>query len=109
LVLISDWLKLGSQVHFLFYEEVKADPVGQVRSLLTFLNFPVDEQRLDCLAGGRRETFHRLVGREEVVKPFEERPALGGKVDKVVREAERLLREAGWRLPVHLYPEFSKQ
>ena len=39
----------------------------QVRSLLTFLNFPVDEQRLDCLAGGRRETFHRLVGQEEVV------------------------------------------
>ena len=97
----------------------------QVRSLLTSLNFPVDEQRLDCLAGGRRETFHRLVDQEEVVgirsfwwcfgkldqvvKPFEERPALGGKVDKVVREAERLLREAGWRLPVHLYPEFSKE
>ena len=40
----------------------------QVRSLLTFLNFPVDEQRLDCLAGGRRETFHRLVGQEEVVE-----------------------------------------
>ena len=98
----------------------------QVRSLLTSLNFPVDEQRLDCLAGGRRETFHRLVDQEEVVeirsfcwwfvekldqvvKPFEERPDLGAKVDKVVREAERLLREAGWRLPVHLYPEFSKE
>ena len=39
----------------------------QVRSLLTSLNFPVDEQRLDCLAGGRRETFHRLVDQEEVV------------------------------------------
>ena len=98
----------------------------QVRSLLTSLNIPVDEQRLDCLAGGRRETFHRLVDQEEVadirsfwwcfvkkqdqvVKPFEERPALGGKVDKVVREAERLLREAGWHLPVHFYPEFSKE
>ena len=40
----------------------------QVRSLLTFLNNPVDEQRLDCLAGGRRETFHRLVDQEEVVE-----------------------------------------
>ena len=98
----------------------------QVRSLLTSLNIPVDEQRLDCLAGGRRETFHRLVDQEEVadirsfwwcfvekldqvVKPFEERPDLAAKVDKVVREAERLLREAGWTLPVHLYPEFSKE
>ena len=44
-----------------------------------------------------------------MVKPFEDRPDLGAKVDKVVREAERLLREAGWRLPVHLYPEFSKE
>ena len=39
----------------------------QVRSLLTSLNIPVDEQRLDCLASGRRETFHRVVGQEEVV------------------------------------------
>ena len=45
---------------------------------------------------------------DQVVKPFEERPDLAAKVDKVVREAERLLREAGWRLPVHFYPEFSK-
>ena len=46
---------------------------------------------------------------DQVVKPFEERPDLGAKVDKVVREAERLLREAGWQLPVHFYPEFSKE
>ena len=46
---------------------------------------------------------------DQVVKPFEERPDLAAKVDKVVREAERLLREAGWQLPVHFYPEFSKE
>ena len=27
---IATWLTITLQVHFLFYEEVKADPVGQV-------------------------------------------------------------------------------
>ena len=27
---IATWLTITVQVHFLFYEEVKADPVGQV-------------------------------------------------------------------------------
>ena len=79
----------------------------QVRSLLEQLNLPVEEERLSCIASSHRETFHRVVDEEEVVKPFEERPELGRKVEEVVREARRLLENAGWHLPCHLYPEFQ--
>jgi len=109
LMLISDWLKLGKQVHFLFYEEVKADPVGQVRSLLAHLNLAVDEERLSCIASSHRETFHRVLDHQQEVKPFEERPELGRKVEEVVRKAKQLLEDAGWHLPCRLYPEFPGQ
>ena len=79
----------------------------QMRYLLQHLKFPVDEERLSCIASSHRETFHRVVDKEEeVVKPFEEMPELGRKVEEVVREAKRLLENAGWHLPTHLYPEF---
>ena len=82
------------------------DSLYQVRSLLAHLNLPVEEERLSCISSSHRETFHRVVDHEEAVKPFEERPELGRKVEEVVREAKRLLKIAGWHLPTHLYPEF---
>ena len=77
-----------------------------MRSLLQHLKLPLDEERLSCIASSHRETFHRVVDKDEVVKPFEEMPELGRKVEEVVREAKRLLENAGWHLPTHLYPEF---
>ena len=77
-----------------------------MRSLLQHLKLPLDEERLSCIASSHRETFHRVVDKEEVVKPFEGMPELGRKVEEVVREAKRLLENAGWHLPTHLYPEF---
>ena len=78
-----------------------------MRSLLQHLKLPVDEERLSCITSSHRETFHRVIdNKDEVVKPFEERPELGRKVEEVVREAKRLLENSGWHLPTHLYPEF---
>ena len=96
-----------------------------MRSLLAHLNLPVDEERLNCIARSHRETFHRVVNHQQEVrlfkfqvfdfksyfkvKPFEERPELGRKVEEVVREAKQLLDVAGWHLPSHLYPEFPSK
>ena len=88
---------------------IHVSTMNQVRSLLEHLNLPVDEERLSCIASSHRETFHRVVDEEEEVKPFEERPELGRKVEEVVREAKRLLKNAGWHLPSHLYPEFPEK
>ena len=48
-----------------------------------------------------------MVGQQ--VKPFEERPELGRKVEEVVRLARGMLGDAGWHLPTHLYPEFPNE
>jgi hypothetical protein len=46
--LIADWLSYGTEVYFLFYEDLVEDPLGEVRRLLDHLALPVDEDRLTC-------------------------------------------------------------
>ena len=46
---LSDWIDFGSEVHFVFYEELKEDLVAELRKLLEHLKLPVDETRLTCI------------------------------------------------------------
>ena len=46
--IVADWLDYGRDVYFLYYEELVADPLGELRSLLNHLHLPVDEDRLTC-------------------------------------------------------------
>jgi hypothetical protein len=48
--LIADWLSYGTEVYFLFYEDLVEDPLGEVRRLLDHLALPVDQDRLTCTA-----------------------------------------------------------
>ncbi len=48
--LIADWLSYGTDVYFLFYEDLVEDPLGEVRRLLDHLALPVDQDRLTCTA-----------------------------------------------------------
>ena len=78
LSLVADWLDYGSHVHFMFYEEVRADPEQELRLLLRHLGLTEQEDRLGCIVDRQRETFHRSKG--EVADPFRNRPDLRGKV-----------------------------
>jgi hypothetical protein len=61
--LIADWLDFGTELYFVFYEELVEDPLGEVRRLLHYLNLPVDEQRMACTAkhlSGRGESGFKV-------------------------------------------------
>ena len=54
--LIDDWVKFGSDIYFIFYEDLKENPVEEMRKLMLYLNLIVDEERLSCLV---REGFKK--------------------------------------------------
>ena len=35
--LIDDWIKFGTDLHFVFYEELKENPIGEIRKLMKVL------------------------------------------------------------------------
>lgn len=45
----QDWLSLGQEIHLIFYENLRDEPVEEIRKLLIYLNIPVNEGRLDCI------------------------------------------------------------
>ena len=47
--LVADWISYGHKIHFIFYEVLKEDPVSEIRKLLHFWGFPVNEKRLQCI------------------------------------------------------------
>nr|XP_027236645.1 WSC domain-containing protein 1-like [Penaeus vannamei] len=70
------------------YEELKKDPIAQVRRALAFLGVPADEGRLECL---RRYSEGPALGLQRQVDPYtpEQKLALA----KAVAEVSELLRE----------------
>ena len=38
---ISDWINMGNDVYFIFYEDLVEDPVREMRKLIDYLGFPV--------------------------------------------------------------------
>jgi len=48
--LVNSCLTKAKRLLVIYYEDLKEDPVGNVRKMLNFLNYEVDEQRLACLA-----------------------------------------------------------
>ena len=47
--LIKDWVKYGKEVYFLFYEELKEDPIGEMEKLLEYLKIEVNQSRMRCI------------------------------------------------------------
>lgn len=48
-----------NQVLVVHYEHLKTDLPNVLRKILTFLNLPIDEDRLECLSEHRNGFFHR--------------------------------------------------
>ena len=103
----EDWMEHGSDVHFIAYEDVVADPVEQMRRMLRHLGIEEEEERLRCLGHHLEGSFHRKRksdGTEAGVVPF---PA-GADVTLAIEEAirtvgERLKEKVGFELPLDHY------
>ncbi|XP_069982109.1 sialate:O-sulfotransferase 1-like isoform X2 [Penaeus vannamei] len=86
--LAIDQLLYSQRLLVIPYEELKKDPIAQVRRALAFLGVPADEGRLECL---RRYPDGPVLGLQRQVDPYtpEQKLALA----KAVAEVSELLRE----------------
>ncbi|XP_043245494.1 uncharacterized protein LOC122393501 [Amphibalanus amphitrite] len=68
---VQKWTEPGNRVLVVHYEHLKSDPVGQLRRMLKFLNWPIDEERLKCVQmdqSGRAQRHQQH--RPRAVTPF---------------------------------------
>ena len=98
--IIQDWLSLGQEIYLIFYENLRDEPVEEIRKLLIYLNIPVNEGRLDCIRRHSSGSFHRTVHQQE--SPFTEEQ------DKLIREAiavanSMIKQKTGMELPLAKY------
>ncbi|XP_043208849.1 WSC domain-containing protein 1-like isoform X2 [Amphibalanus amphitrite] len=56
---VQKWTEPGNRVLVVHYEHLKSDPVGQLRRMLKFLNWPIDEERLKCVQEDADGVAHR--------------------------------------------------
>ncbi|ROT85041.1 WSC domain-containing protein 1, partial [Penaeus vannamei] len=95
--LATDRLLYSQRLLVIPYEELKKDPIAQVRRALAFLGVPADEGRLECL---RRYSEVPALGLQTQVDPYtpEQKLALA----KAAVEVSELLRERNFPpLPVY--------
>jgi hypothetical protein len=87
--LINDWINIGNDVYFIFYEELVEDPVKEIRKLMDYLGFPADEGRLSCLSHHLQGSFKRTV--HQLADPFT--PNHHRKIRNVIKEAQQMIKE----------------
>ena len=98
--LIDDWVQFGSDIYFVFYEDLKGNPVEEMRKLMGYLGLQVDEERLACLSRHLAGSFHRAS--QDTKDPFTEEHHL--MISSVLQRVERLLRnQLGIKMPDYSY------
>ena len=104
LEIIEDWISVGKDVYFVFYENIAEDPIAESRKLLAYLGLPVDEERLACLSKDITGAFLRTSHHTSV--PFtREHHAM---VRMVIDRADHVIREMNGRgLPRIKYEEYN--
>lgn len=88
--LINDWINFGKDIYIVFYEELKDNPVAEIRKLLLYLGLEVDEDRLACLSKHLSGSFNRTS--KDTRDPFKEEHRLI--VSSVVEKVDRILQNA---------------
>jgi len=114
--LITDWIDYGTEVYFMFYEDIVDNPVEEMRNLQEALGLQVDEKRLECLKKDNEGSFHRTEHViEEEINPYtvDHTEIFRNMIDIA---AARILAATGRTLPTHKYvfykdkePEEQKQ
>ena len=108
-----DWLKYGTDVHIMFYEKVKADPITEMSRLLEYLKIEGDvtkEQRLKCLARNLEGKFHREKSKSETKVDLFPQSAFNvtEAIDQaILRVHTEVLRKTGQGLPLEQYAYYQ--
>ena len=99
--LIDDWVTFGSDIYFIFYEELKENPSEEMRKLMMHLNLSVDENRLACLSRHLSGSFHRAS--KDTDDPFTKEHHFI--ISHTVEKVQKMLKDhLGINMPSYSYP-----
>ena len=98
--MIEDWTAFGTEIYFLFYEEIIKNPLPEIEKLLKHFKIPFSSLRMQCLNNSLEGAFHR--NNHMQVDPFtSDQRRL---VDIAIMEGDRIIRrKTGKGIPLHLY------
>lgn len=89
--LLLDWLNFGKKLHIVFYEDLKRDPITQIRGIMHFLGLEVSEERLLCLESQMEGRFKRPNTQKLDYDPFT--PAMKEHVNKLIITVDDALKK----------------
>lgn len=98
--LISDWLEYGKDVYFVFYEDLKDDPVEEIKALFDHLGIELDLNRLECIKKHLTGKFQRKNHIEENLYSFDHQALFKLVIDAA---SKRIEEKTGRSLPLHKY------
>ena len=105
LKIITDWVDNSVDLHYIFYENVKENPMKELRVLLKYLNVSIDESRLACIRKHDSEEFHRPQTDIDMMKSFPKE--LIELINRTIIEADKLIfSKLGRHLPLDKYDGF---
>ena len=91
---------------FLVVQDLKDDPIEELKKLLSHLRVEIDQGRLDCIEKHSEGSFHRINSAEE--DPFT--PELHQLLDRNIETADCLLKNlTGSGLPLTKYQYYNGQ
>ncbi|XP_066952435.1 sialate:O-sulfotransferase 2-like [Macrobrachium rosenbergii] len=94
-LLVNHLLLTKAPTHIVYYENLKQNPLSEIRRLLEFLGLPVSEERMACLQSHTTGSFKRK-GRE-MKDPFADREDRSFAV--AVSSVRRLIKDFGYPEP----------
>jgi len=107
LELITDWIDYGSEVYFLFYEDMVDNPIQEMRNLLEAVGIEPDEGRMKCLEKDHEGRFHRTTHVDSSNPyPVDHQHLFRNLIDIA---ASRLLAATGRTLPKHKYEYYTTE
>merc|ERR1712062_466171 len=106
---IADWVSLAlswsltaDQLHVVHYEQIREDPMKEVKKIINFLNIEEDPGRLKCLLKYQNGFFKRKSKPKLSEIPFSR--SLRSAIDKIIRSVDLVLVKNGYsHLPTESY------
>lgn len=100
---VLNWLQYGKKIYVVFYEELKRDPITQLRGMVQFLGLNVSEERLLCVESQMEGNFKRPGTRKLDYDPFT--PEMQEKIDELIRTVDDALKKKNLKgLPEEYMP-----
>uniref|UniRef100_A0A8C7TFZ8 WSC domain-containing protein n=1 Tax=Oncorhynchus mykiss TaxID=8022 RepID=A0A8C7TFZ8_ONCMY len=100
---VLDWLRFGRRVLVVHFEELQTTLVPQLRSITSFLNTTVTEDRLLCAESNQDGHFKRSGVRQPTFDPFT--PDMRGLIDGLIHAVDQALRDSNHTgLPLEYLP-----